>query len=89
MLKFWLVTAPWCTTCKPIKEAISNGEVQDIEVKDMEVDFEELKGHNVRSVPTLLILDGNSTVGIIPCGNMGLPELVDKIDEQVDLYVNG
>ena len=82
-MKLWLVTAPWCTTCKPLKEYITNHGFENIIIKDLEKDFDELKGLNVRSVPVLVFLSNDGTVlNYLPCGGMSPSQMLDAIEEK-------
>lgn len=60
MLK--LFTADWCGNCQPIKKFIEdNG--YDVEVINVDEHPDLVRDSGVRSIPSLLLVDGNIVVG--------------------------
>ena len=56
-------TASWCQPCKNLAKQLEEINVSlPIEVIDIDVDTELAMDYGIRSVPTLVILDGNVEV---------------------------
>ena len=60
-MKLVLTTAEWCGPCKGVKEQISKNNY-DVEIKDFDNDKEFFKDHGIKTVPTLLVFDGDNLV---------------------------
>lgn len=62
MNKLIVYTASFCNPCQRLKEVIEQHQEElnslaHIELKDIEVHFEDALKHNVRAAPTLILLD--------------------------------
>ena len=68
--KLILASAKFCGPCSMLKSKIAK-ENLEVEIKQMEDEIDFFKRHNIRSVPCLLVFNGN--------------ELVDKINGSDDI----
>lgn len=91
-ISIMLVTAPWCNSCKPLKLHLDGkdtwGQFKFV-MKDLETDLEELKHLNIRSVPTIVLLDNNEPFTSFGCGGVDIFRVWDNIEEQVENHING
>ena len=56
-----LTTATWCGPCYGLKKRLEkDGFYSKIEIKDMDKEQPFFREHNIKSVPTLLIIDNNT-----------------------------
>jgi len=61
-----LVSASWCGPCHGLMKRLKENELSDkIEIKDADKDSAFMKEHNIKSVPKLLIMEGNIVCEII------------------------
>lgn len=68
-MKILRFTASWCQPCKTIAKNLEEAKLNiPIEVVDIEVHTEIASDYGIRSVPTLILIDGNievkRTVGV-------------------------
>ncbi len=73
ILKF---SATWSTPCKMLKETIDEYTDIPVPVKDLDIeqDFEMARTWNVRSVPTLVLVENGSELRRV-VGTLTLPQL--------------
>lgn len=55
-MKILFFSSAWCASCKPVKNMIKEIQLDTVDF-DADSDPEEFKNWNVRSIPTLLLLD--------------------------------
>lgn len=57
-MKFIYFSAPWCQPCKtlgPVMERV--GQKHTVEKINIDVDFEKAKTFNIRSIPSVVLVD--------------------------------
>ncbi len=58
-----LVSATWCGPCKMLKSQLEQRNLTDkVEIKDVDVDHAFAKQHQIRSVPTLVVFQGDTAL---------------------------
>ena len=68
-------TAEWCQPCKALAKNIESANIQiPIQVIDIDAESELALEYGIRSVPTMIMLDGNTEVKR-KSGVMGVEEL--------------
>lgn len=79
-MKLILASASWCAPCQAIKTRLQSENLSDrIEVKDADADISFFKENNIKSVPRLLIMDGETVVETI----QGSEDIVKRIKSEV------
>jgi predicted thioredoxin/glutaredoxin len=64
--KMVLVSASWCGPCHGLKKRLEESGLNNkIEIKEADKDSAFFKEHNIKSVPRLLIMEGDAVVEII------------------------
>ena len=78
ILKF---SASWCNPCKSLSAAFKEIET-DIPVSEIDIDekIEYAQEYGIRSVPTLVMLDGNTEIKR-KSGSMGKKELQEWLND--------
>ena len=62
-MKIIRFTASWCNPCKMLAKNLETASIgYPIEVVDIDVNPELAQQYNIRSVPTLVLLDGEGSV---------------------------
>jgi thioredoxin-like negative regulator of GroEL len=68
-------TAEWCQPCKALAKNIESADIQiPIQVIDIDAESDLALEFGIRSVPTMIMLDGNTEVKR-KSGTMGVEEL--------------
>lgn len=83
ILKF---SASWCQPCKQLATVMASDEFKDLDVKNIDIDdaVDIAKSYNIRSVPTLVVLDEKgSEIGRTTGGKTAgqLKEFLNGINE--------
>ena len=89
ILKF---SASWCGPCRvfanTFKKVSEMEEYKDIEFKSIDIESDEgelyVEKYNIRSVPTILILDENDNIIYKLSGNVPLNDFVDMINNAME-----
>lgn len=64
--KLILASADWCGPCYGLKKRIERENLSSkVEIKDMGADVSFFEKHNIKSVPTLVITDGENNVEFV------------------------
>lgn len=69
MSKLQLITAVWCGTCRPVKEYIKEKGL-DVELLDVDRDYDRVGTLGVRGVPTLIDSSGNMVTTVAAIMNV-------------------
>ena len=80
--------ASWCGPCRvfanTFKKVSEMEEYKDIEFKSIDIESDEgelyVEKYNIRSVPTILLLDENDNIIYKLSGNISLDDFVDMIN---------
>ena len=65
-MKLILASAGWCGPCQVIKSRLKAENLSDkVEVKDADVDIAFFRENNIKSVPRLLVMEGDKVVDIV------------------------
>ena len=65
-MKYVLASATWCGPCQVVKSRLkSENLIDSVEVKDADVDIAFFRENNIKSVPRLLVFDGDKVVDIV------------------------
>jgi len=76
MKKLVLASATWCGPCQGLKSRLQSENLLDrVEFKDADVDIAFFKEHNIKSVPRLLIMDGDVVDEFV----LGIEEIYSRI----------
>ena len=81
-------SASWCGPCRvfanTFKKVSEMEEYKDIEFKSIDIESDEgelyVEKYNIRSVPTILLLDENDNIIYKLSGNISLDDFVDMIN---------
>ena len=81
-------SASWCGPCRVFantyKKVSEMEEYKDIEFKSIDIESDEgelyVEKYNIRSVPTILLLDENDNIIYKLSGNISLDDFVDMIN---------
>lgn len=75
--------AEWCAPCKSMKKVLENADL-GIDIEEIDVDGEGsselLKKYDVRSVPTLVIVNGDNIISKL-VGSKSLFDIQNWLDE--------
>lgn len=65
-MKYILASATWCGPCQVVKSRLkSENLIDSIEIKDADVDIAFFRENNIKSVPRLLVMEGDKVVDIV------------------------
>ena len=65
-MKYVLASATWCGPCQVVKSRLKSENLIDcVEIKDADVDIAFFRENNIKSVPRLLVMDGDKVVDIV------------------------
>ena len=65
-MKLILASASWCGPCQTIKSRLQTENLlEKVEVREPENDHAFFKDNNIKSVPRLLVMDGDTVVEMI------------------------
>ncbi len=79
-MKLILASASWCGPCKVVKSRLNSENLTDkVEMKDADVDIAFFKANNIKSIPRLLVMDGDKVVELI----QGIDDIVKRIKASV------
>ena len=80
MKKLILASASWCSPCQAIKMQLQSENLTDlIEIRDADNDSVFFKSNNIKSVPRLLIMDGETIIETIT----GSENIVKRIKSDI------
>jgi hypothetical protein len=77
-MKLILASAGWCGPCKIIKSRlVAENLIDKVEIKDADVDSHVafFKANNIKSVPRLVVMDGENVVELI----QGTEDIIERI----------
>lgn len=75
-MKLILATASWCGPCKVIQSRLQTENLlEKVEVRDPDSDHAFFKDNNIKSVPRLLVMDGDTVVEMI----QGSEDIIQRI----------
>jgi hypothetical protein len=75
-MKLILASADWCVPCKAIKSRLASDNLLDrVEIKDADVDIVFFRANSIKSVPRLLVMDGETVVELV----QGMEDIVARI----------
>jgi hypothetical protein len=78
-MKLILASASWCGPCKIIKSKLqSENLIEKVEIKDPDTDYAFFKTNNIKSVPRLLVMDGETVVEVI----QGADDIIQRIRDE-------
>lgn len=79
-MKLILVSAGWCGPCQVIKSRLKTENLTDkVEVKDADADISFFKENNIKSVPRLLVMNGETVVETI----QGSEDIIKRIKREL------
>lgn len=79
-MKYVLASATWCGPCQVVKSRLkSENLIDSVEVKDADVDIAFFRENNIKSVPRLLVFDGDKVTDIV----QGAEDIVKRIKSRV------
>ena len=92
MIKVVDCSASWCGPCRvfanTFKKVSEMEEYKDIEFKSIDIESDEgelyVEKYNIRSVPTILLLDENDNIIYKLSGNIPLEDLVSMINNAME-----
>ena len=77
-MKLILASAKWCGPCQVIKLRLKSEDLTDkVEVKDADLDTDFFKKNSLRSVPRLLVMDGDEIIETI----QGADDIINRIKQ--------
>lgn len=77
-MKLILASAGWCGPCKAVKMRLKSEDLIDsVEIKDADVDIAFFKENNIKSVPRLLVMDGDRVVEVV----QGSEDIIKRIKQ--------
>ena len=77
-MKFILASAGWCGPCQVVKARLASESLTDkVEVKDADVDIAFFRENNIKSVPRLLVMDGDKVVELV----QGSEDIIKRIKQ--------
>jgi predicted thioredoxin/glutaredoxin len=77
-MKLILASASWCGPCQVVKARLQSENLSDrIEVKDADTDISFFKDHGIKSVPRLLVIDGETVVETV----QGTENIIKRIKQ--------
>jgi len=71
-----LATAEWCNPCKVVKKEIEKHNY-NVDIKDYDEDMEFFTENNIKSVPRLLVYDGETLITSIT----GIEDIMSVLKE--------
>ena len=79
-MKYVLASATWCGPCQVLKSRLkSENLIDSVEVKDSDVDIAFFRENNIKSVPRLLVFDGDKVTDIV----QSIEDIVKRIKSGV------
>ena len=82
LLKFG---AEWCAPCKSMEEQLKNFTACEIERHDVDSDDEKtlalIEKYRIRSVPTMILLDGDDNVLRTWSGSTAVSQITEEINK--------
>lgn len=82
MSKILKFSATWCMPCKGLSLTLKNDQIKmDIEDIDIDENFEMAKQYNVRSVPTMVLLDSSGVEVRRLLGGQSLASVLEFIGD--------
>lgn len=77
-MKLILASASWCGPCQVVKARLQSENLSDrIEVKDADTDISFFKDYGIKSVPRLLVIDGETVVETV----QGTEDIIKRIKQ--------
>jgi hypothetical protein len=77
-MKLILASADWCGPCQVVKSRLKSENLSDkVEVKDADVDIAFFRENNIKSVPRLLVMNGETVVETI----QGSEDIIKRIKQ--------
>lgn len=81
--KLILASATWCGPCHGLKKRLQDNNLYDkVEIKDADKDQDFFKNHGIKSVPRLVIMDGDNEVESI----QGIDDIYKAISDHSKNY---
>jgi len=78
MNKLILASASWCAPCQAIKTRLQSENLTDrVEIRDADIDGAFFKDHGIKSVPRLLVMNGETVVETI----QGSEDIIKRIKQ--------
>jgi predicted thioredoxin/glutaredoxin len=77
-MKLILASASWCGPCQVVKARLQSENLMDrVEIKDADIDGAFFKDHGIKSVPRLLVIDGETVVETV----QGSEDIIKRIKQ--------
>ena len=79
-MKYVLASATWCGPCQVLKSRLkSENLIDSVVVKDVDVDITFFRENNIKSVPRLLVFEGDKVTDIV----QSIEDIVKRIKSGV------